>query len=74
MGQCAKCGATVIDAESYRKAYCSVLEASSKDRHILNGFRRLFDQHLYYSQQTQEYTLAFDRREAAVLGIEKEIK
>lgn len=72
MGICIKCGAPIIDDDSYQKAYCRVLSDSNKNRHILEGLAKLFSEKLIFDPISQEYKLApFDLSEAIKLDIEK---
>ena len=72
MGTCAKCGASVIDSESWKEAYISQLSQASKLNHELQGFLKLFAKCLY-NNPAEHLTYRFDYVDAVRLDIVKYI-
>lgn len=72
MGICAKCGAPVIDGDSWKQSYLAQLEQAQKLSRVLSGFRKLFRECLYQSS-THHMAYFFDEVDLLKCGLRKEI-
>jgi hypothetical protein len=72
MGTCARCGATVIDGDSWKEAYLTQLKENQTMLRALTGFRKLFRNHLW-ERPDQLHVYSFDLRDAIVCGLRDEI-